>query len=208
MGEVTALTEDDPKPKITKRDFILSYFKTRPGQPLSSSDVADWVQTAYKELTGRRIDDPNRIIRYLYARGIVHRETTGIYVYYPGAEGRALPPPFTDSQKRQVYARDGRVCAICGTTEAAGDTLDVDHIRTRDKGGESVIENGQVLCTSHNQFKKNYGHTETAKRFFKNLYRLAVKNNDLRLMAFIEDIMEVYERHGYDDHITWSKDDY
>lgn len=202
------LTEDEPKPKITKTDFILSYFKTRPGQPLSASDASHWVQIAYRGLTGREIDDPNRIIRYLYARRILHREDPGVYVYYPGAEGRALPPPFTDTQKRQIYERDGRVCAICGTTEAAGDSLDVDHILSLDKGGESVIENGTILCTSHNQFKKNYGHTETAKKFFKNLYRLAVENNDRRLMAFIEDIMEVYERHGYDDHITWSKEDY
>lgn len=205
---MNALTEDEPQPKITKTAFTLSYFKTRPGQPLSVIDVAEWVQNAYRGLTGRRFSDPDRIIRYLYARGIIHRETRGIYVYYPGAEGRALPPPFTDSQKKQIYERDGRVCAICGTTEAAGDTLDVDHIQTLDKGGESVIENGQILCTVHNQFKKNYGHTETAKRYFKNLYRSAVAIDDRRLMAFVEDIMEVYERHGYDDHITWSKDDF
>ncbi len=202
------MTEDDTKPKITKKDFILSYFKTRPGQPLSASDVSEWVQDAYRGLTGNRIDDPNRIIRYLYARRIVHREDPGVYVYYPGAEGRALPPPFTDSQKAQIYERDGRICTICGTTEAAGDDLEIDHIQSLDKGGESIIENGAVLCRSHNQFKKNYGHTEVAKRFFKNLYRLAVENNDRRLMAFIEDIMEVYRRHGYDDHITWSKEDY
>ena len=202
------MTEENPKQRITKKDFILSYFKTRPGQSLSSRDVVTWVRAAYKELTGNEIHDANRIIRSLYAKRIVHRERRGIYVYYPGAAGRTLPPPFTDSQKTQIYERDGRVCAMCGTTEAAGDTLDVDHIQTLDKGGKSVIENGQILCTSHNQFKKDYGHTEIAKRFFKNLYRLAVENNDRRLMAFIEDIMEVYRRHGYDDHITWSKEDY
>ena len=202
------MTKDNPKPKITKKDFILSYFKTRPGQSLSSRDVVTWVRAAYKELTGNEIHDANRIIRSLYAQRVVYRERRGIYVYYPGAVGRALPPPFTESQKTQIYERDGRICAICGTTEAAGDTLDVDHILSLDKGGESVIENGTILCTSHNQFKKNYGHTETAKKFFKNLYRLAVENNDRRLMAFIEDIMEVFERHGYDDHITWSKEDY
>lgn len=205
---MTALTEDEPHPKITKTAFILDYFKTRPGQLLTSREVAKWVRAAYEKLTGDDIHDANRIIRYLYARRIIHRETRGIYVYYPGAEGRALPPPFTDSQKKQIYERDGRVCAICGTTEAAGDTLDVDHIQTLDKGGESVIENGQILCTVHNQFKKNYGHTETAKRYFKNLYRSAVAIDDRRLMAFVEDIMEVYERHGYDDHITWSKEDF
>ena len=202
------MTEENPKQRITKKDFILSYFKTRPGQSLSSRDVVTWVRAAYKELTGNEIHDANRIIRSLYAQRIVHRERRGIYVYYPGAAGRTLPPPFTDSQKTQIYERDGRICAMCGTTEAAGDTLDVDHIQTLDKGGKSVIANGQILCTSHNQFKKDYGHTEFAKRFFKNLYRLAVENNDRRLMAFIEDVMEVYRRHGYDDHITWSKEDY
>ena len=197
------MSSEKPKRKISQRDFILKYLKTFPCQELTTKDIKDWVEPAYEQETGVGLYDPNRYLRRLYVEGILQRVRRGVYVYRPDAIGQRLPPPFTESQKAQIFERDGRICAVCGTTEAAGDLLEVDHIQTLTDGGVSIIENGQVLCNRHNRFKKDYGHTETAKRFFRNLYRLAVEKGDKRLMAFIEEVMEVYERHGINDHIDW-----
>ena len=196
-------TDPFTDPSITRQDFLLAYFETRPGQELRAQDVGRWADPAYERLTGNKIDDADRQIRMLHAEGLLHRTRWGHYVYYPDAVRKRLPPPFTEAQKAEIYERDGRVCAVCGSTEEVGYPLEVDHIKTRSKGGESVIENGQVLCNRHNYMKKNYGHTETAKRFFRNLYRYAVSIDDQPLIAFIQDIMEVYERHGINDHIHW-----
>lgn len=49
---------------------------------------------------------------------------------------------------RQIVARDGAGCFICGST----DNLDLDHIQPTSQGGTQDVENLQFLCeTCHNQ---------------------------------------------------------
>lgn len=45
-----------------------------------------------------------------------------------------------------VLMRDGARCQLCGTTPQNGARLHVDHIKPWSKGGETVIENLQILC--------------------------------------------------------------
>ena len=59
--------------------------------------------------------------------------------------------PLSDSIRRRIYARDGRVCRECGATHG----LSIDHIHPISKGGNSVDENLQVLCLSCNARKGN-----------------------------------------------------
>jgi hypothetical protein len=56
--------------------------------------------------------------------------------------------------KVQVLMRDGNKCALCGIT-VTGDNIHFDHIRPWSKGGETVLENLQVLCETHNLAKGN-----------------------------------------------------
>jgi hypothetical protein len=49
------------------------------------------------------------------------------------------------------------------------------NIRPGDKGGRSIIENGQALCSQHNFLKKNLNETEMGKKIFIRLYELAKK---------------------------------
>jgi 5-methylcytosine-specific restriction endonuclease McrA len=57
--------------------------------------------------------------------------------------------------KVQVLIRDGNKCRICGI-KVTGDNIHIDHIRPWSKGGETVLENLQVLCDEHNYQKGNY----------------------------------------------------
>lgn len=45
-----------------------------------------------------------------------------------------------------VLMRDGARCRLCGATPNDGVRLHVDHVRPWSKGGETILENLQVLC--------------------------------------------------------------
>jgi Homing endonuclease associated repeat/HNH endonuclease len=49
-----------------------------------------------------------------------------------------------------VLMRDGARCQMCGATVQSGATLHVDHKTPWSKGGETVIENLQILCEQCN----------------------------------------------------------
>lgn len=54
-----------------------------------------------------------------------------------------------------VLIRDGNKCKLCGVTVAGGD-IHFDHIKPWSKGGETVVENLQVLCAKHNLAKGDF----------------------------------------------------
>jgi hypothetical protein len=56
--------------------------------------------------------------------------------------------------KVQVLMRDGNKCRLCGIT-VTGENIHFDHILAWSKGGETVLENLQVLCEAHNLAKGN-----------------------------------------------------
>ena len=56
--------------------------------------------------------------------------------------------------KVQVLMRDGNKCRLCGIT-VTGENIHFDHILAWSKGGETVLENIQVLCALHNLAKGN-----------------------------------------------------
>jgi len=60
----------------------------------------------------------------------------------------------SEKLKVQVLMRDGNKCKLCGIT-VTGDNIHFDHIKPWSKGGETVLENLQVLCETHNLAKGN-----------------------------------------------------
>jgi 5-methylcytosine-specific restriction endonuclease McrA len=58
----------------------------------------------------------------------------------------------------KVLQRDRFRCCACGASPSVtpGVLLEVDHIKPWSKGGETIIENLQTLCTACNQGKTNY----------------------------------------------------
>jgi Homing endonuclease associated repeat/HNH endonuclease len=59
--------------------------------------------------------------------------------------------------KVQVLMRDGNKCRLCGCL-VTGDNIHFDHIKPWSKGGETVLENIQVLCEMHNLAKGNLNY--------------------------------------------------
>lgn len=56
--------------------------------------------------------------------------------------------------KVQVLMRDGNKCRLCGIT-LTGENIHFDHIVPWSKGGETTLENLQILCAKHNLAKGN-----------------------------------------------------
>ncbi len=54
-----------------------------------------------------------------------------------------------------VLLRDGARCQLCGITPQDGARLHVDHITPWSKGGETLLENLQILCEACNIGKSN-----------------------------------------------------
>jgi len=54
--------------------------------------------------------------------------------------------------KVQVLMRDGNKCRLCGIT-VTGENIHFDHIKPWSKGGETILDNLQVLCAEHNLAK-------------------------------------------------------
>lgn len=187
--------------KITQRDLVLEYFRDHPDEDVEHPQIVDWVVSEYKERTGRVFRDPDRQIRNLYSDGFLVKIKKGVYRYDP--QSKKPLKDFTPKQKEEIMRLGKYRCATCGGGKCEGLELHIDHMRPRDKGGESVIENGQILCSAHNFKKKNYSQTETGKRMFMNLHKLAAKKNDEELRAFCKDVLGVFKKHGINGHIVW-----
>jgi hypothetical protein len=190
---------------IVQADLIMEYFKKNPRREIKHPEIVDWVVAEYKKRTGNVFRDPDRAIRKLSQEGMLIKIKKGVYKYDPDFITNRELRDFTSEQKEAIFKRDGYKCVVCGRGIKDGVEIHADHIKPRDLGGESTIENGQTLCAQHNFQKKNYKQTETGKKMFIRLYELAKASKDKKLKEFCADILTIYEQHGINCHIVWEK---
>lgn len=79
----------------------------------------------------------------------------------PGAhrDSPASVPPHTTLSRSEVFARDAYCCVYCGT-EGTPDTLSVDHVQPRVRGGDHSAGNVVTACLACNARKAHRRHTE------------------------------------------------
>jgi len=68
---------------------------------------------------------------------------------------RKTPRNISWRLRAKVLMKDGAICRLCGATPKSGAKLHVDHIIPWSKGGETVLENLQILCAKCNIGKSN-----------------------------------------------------
>ena len=73
--------------------------------------------------------------------------------------------PVPDNLYYKVLKDSYGRCALCGATKKER-PLHVDHIKPRSKGGQTVYENLQVLCSKCNQAKSNKDDTDFRNELF------------------------------------------
>lgn len=193
------------KPKITQKSIIVDYFLQHPNKDVPHPEIVDHVTEEYKRLTGEVLRDPDRAIRKLWQDGFLIKIAKGVYKYDPAYVRDPKLEDFSEALKEEIKKRDGYKCVVCGLGVENGVELHVDHILSKDKGGKATLENGQTLCSKHNFRKKNYGQLEMCKKLFVTMYDTAKKSQDTETLRFCTDILNVFEKHGVDDHISWKK---
>lgn len=193
------------KKEATQRELLIEFYKKNPGRNIKHPEVVDWVTTEYKKRTGKVFRDPDRGIRKLHQDGFLIKVRKGVYRYDPEHVEKRELEDFTPAQREEIFKRDNYRCVVCGRGLKDGVEIHADHIKPKDRGGKATLENGQTLCSQHNFLKKNFKQTETGKRLFIRLCKLAEKENNQPLVKFCRDVLKTYEEHGINEHIEWEK---
>ena len=189
----------------TQIGLLREYYKKYPNKNISHPEVVDWATNEWKKRTGKIFRDPDRGIRTLYQKDYLIMVKKGCYRYNPThTKNYSSKTDFTQKQKDEIQKRDKYKCVICGHGQAEGFELHVDHIRSRERGGQSTLKNGQTLCSDHNMFKKNHNQTEMSKRLFIKLYKTSKAKNDYKIQNFCCDILKIYQKHKIDTHIKFN----
>lgn len=192
--------------QISQLDLIMEFFKANPKRDISHPEVVDWVTSEWQKRTGKVFRDPDRGIRSLHQKGYLQKIAKGIYRYEPESVNiRQDLEDFNPALKKQILERDNYKCVICGLGKNEGVELHIDHIKPKDLGGKATLQNGQTLCARHNFLKKNLKQTETGKKMFLQMLETAKENDDKELIAFLREVLEVYEKHNINGHIVWKK---
>jgi predicted restriction endonuclease len=192
----------------SQANFVRAWFEHHPNRDIHHDESKKAIEEAWLKLTGKRLEDVDRAIRRLGQEGILIKVAKGVYRYDPSQVNVRVLEDFTASQKKEILERDGYKCVICGLGEREGMDLQVDHIRPKELDGKAVVSNGQTLCARHNFMKKIASQTETGKKMFIRLLQAAKEGDDEnkeQLIAFCEDILSVFEKHGINGHIEWKK---
>jgi hypothetical protein len=150
----------------------------------------------YRKITGNVLRDPDRAIRKLHQDGLLIKVSKGVYKYDPNFAELKKIEDFDEKTKEAIFERDGFKCVICDRGRENGVEIQADHIKPRDKGGESTILNGQTLCAQHNFQKKNYDVTSFSRKFFENLHKRAVALGDSATEDFCSEVLSVFDKHG------------
>ena len=200
-GKLIGLQKGDKMKKKTIRELVIEYFMARPNKPLSHAPVVNWVSDQRIKMGYPRPSDVWREIRKLHSQGILINPERGIYMYDPEYDHAVDLQDFSEADKQAIFQRDQYKCVVCGLGREHGINIAVDHKVSRDKGGTRDIENGQTLCYKHNSMKKNYNATEAGKRFIIEIYNIAVKINDKKMIEFCQSIFDAYDEHDVNGHI-------
>jgi 5-methylcytosine-specific restriction endonuclease McrA len=172
--------------------LIKKYFDNHPNQDVPHDDVVDYVFRYFPKAR-----DPWRTIRKLYEEGYLIQVRKGIYRREPGYKGAVLEEGFPRDIKEAIFKRDNYRCVVCGNGRYNGYEIHADHITPRSKGGKSIVENGQTLCSEHNMMKKNYGVTDFLKSFSEKMIKRAQELNDTKVEKFFREILTLIEKYNF-----------
>lgn len=191
--------------EITQSELILEYFKKNPNRDIKHPEIVDWLVKNYNEKTGKVFRDPDRGIRQLAQNGYLIKIKKGVYRYDPMKVKNVELYDFTAQQKQIILKKDDYKCVQCGMGRREGVELHVDHIIPKDFGGKATIDNGQTLCSRCNFLKKNLKQTESGKKMFIKMYKMAKKTNNEEVLKFCEDLLNVYGKYKVNGHIKWER---
>lgn len=158
----------------THFDSVISWVSTVfPGEPHPQMRGVDWGRL-YEEYKSTSYN-PKKVaerVDELLADGAVKKESNVFEYVLGGEQDKSLLGVrfFPDSIQKKAYTQQTKAakaagesncpdCASSDTTRAktiySRDEMEADHVTAWSKGGESTLENCQMLCKRHNRVKGN-----------------------------------------------------
>lgn len=138
--------------KETIRHFFYSFYQRWWRNDATDNDIMAFSNNRQQSIVNLQTRD--RIIRQLFFEYLTENNID----FKLKDEQRA----FNEAQRIEIYRRDKGLCQECleeGKNEkeaiVSWNDYQADHIFPHSKGGQTEIENGQLLCTFHNQKKSN-----------------------------------------------------
>ncbi|MBI4026034.1 MAG: HNH endonuclease [Verrucomicrobia bacterium] len=168
------------------------YFEAHPDQEISQEEITAHIRNARPDA-----QDPWRTVRKLYQDGYLQKVRKGVYKRVPGYQGKAVDEHFSEAVRKQIYERDRQRCVVCGNGPHNGYEIHADHIRPRQLGGLSIVENGQTLCSEHNLLKKTYGTYDFYAHLVKRLEQEAKSAGDDHHAQMLGKVLAVLREYGY-----------
>jgi len=195
-----------PKEKrLTQIELVREYYAARPYQNIVHATAKPELEAEWLKRTGKIFADSDRSIRKLCESGFLIKISKGVYQHNPDLMTQNTLHDFDNKTKKEILKRGGYKCLVCGLGKSDGVELHIDHKVAKSKGGLNTVENGQILCSSHNFLKKNFSQLEMGKRLFLKLKEDLKENQTLdnkELVSFVEEILKIYERYEIDNHIN------
>ena len=175
----------------TVTEYIKEFFENNLNEEVTQGEIVDYV---FKFIPKAR--DPWRAVRKLYQEGWLIQVRKGIYKRIPGYRGHHILAPFSQQIKGLIFKRDNYRCIICGNGLHNGYNICADHIKPQAKGGQSILQNGQTLCSEHNLMKKRYGTVEFLGKYSKRMIEIAEQNKDEKTKKMFKEILGILEKYG------------
>lgn len=130
------------------REFVLDFYKKWAARSEGEPDIIRFAEA--RQQSGNEIEIRERILRqqfFDFSRDRGH-------AILDKDEQRA----FDETERIAIYRRDEGLCQICiaeGKPEAEARVpwreFDADHVVPHSRGGQTVVDNGRVLCRYHNR---------------------------------------------------------
>lgn len=142
---------------MVEPDGIVVLCKTR-GCENPVAKLGRTCDTCYLKLPGGRKSCPR-------CQSIIHvrqKECAKHMLDAKGGVTRRIRESIPAGIRKQVYQRDSYTCVLCGLTgEGSTHTekikgFEIDHVKPHAAGGDSSLENLQVLCRKCNNSKRHY----------------------------------------------------
>ncbi len=136
--------------RLCFRNFAYEFFERT--KYLSASDVSARNFTENNQQDETRIAVRDRIVRYEF---FSYAEKHGVEI-----NDKDQKRAFSESQRIAIYLKCDGICQVClaeGLSErearVSWSEFEADHVLPHSRGGQTLIENGQVLCREHNRLK-------------------------------------------------------
>ena len=136
--------------RLCYRDFAFEFFDRTTRVQAGDENARNFVES--RQQNPAAIEERERIIRFEFFE-FANRRGESIIV-------KDEQRTFNEAQRIVIYLNDNGLCQHClkqskseKEAQVPWSAFEADHVLPHSNGGQTLIENGQVLCREHNRSK-------------------------------------------------------